>query len=444
MSESNAFPQGFLWGVSSSAPQTESRKGRGRSNWDIFVDNADKGDLYSNKRCTEFEDRFEEDIKLLVQAGVKSFRFSISWPRVQPTWNDGKLDEAGVELYRKIIALLIKNNIEPVPTIFHWDVPDWAGDFTDRNLAYRFADYALKIAQQLSEHVKKWIVFNEPSSVALAGYGTGTFAPGIKSKEAMFAAIHHVNLAQGLAFSALRSHFPACVSIGTTLSMSRTRGEDDSEANTEAAQKAWDLLDAVFLDPLYGKGYPAGLQSSIQDYIQDGDMDIINVVPDFLGVNYYSRAYVKADPNPLSWIGFQAGTIPADLPRTQSSFVVEPDGLTELLVYLHDNYNAPVLYITETGFALDEPESENGVVDDDPRSQYIYEYLQAALSAISQGVDLRGLSYWSATDNWEWASGFTIQFGLIRVNMDTQERTIKKSLSYYAKCISENSAVIPD
>lgn len=444
MSEKNDFPEGFLWGVSSSAPQTESRKGRGKSNWDIFVDDAHKGEIYSNVTCTEFEERYEEDIALLAQAGVKSFRFSISWPRVQPTWNDGNLDKTGVELYSKIMDLLIKNNIEPFPTLFHWDIPDWAGDFRDRNLAYRFAEYAKKITQQLGERVRKLIIFNEPSSVSLLGYGTGTFAPGVTSAESMFAAIHHVNLAQGLAFAALRAHLPADVSIGTTLSLSRTRGEDDSAENTAAAQKAWEFFDAVFLDPLYGKGYPADLLPSLQTYIQDGDMAIINVVPDFLGVNYYSRLYVKADSNPLNFFGFLSGNIPEDLPRTQSSFVVEPEGLTELLLYLHNNYNAPVIYITETGFALDEPEAVSGVIDDDPRSQYIYEYLNAALDAIAQGVNLRGLSYWAATDNWEWTSGFTIQFGLIRVDVDSQKRTIKKSLSYYEKCISENKLIKPD
>ncbi|WP_277973312.1 glycoside hydrolase family 1 protein [Pantoea agglomerans] len=443
MNGKNTFPAGFLWGVSSSAPQTESRKDRGKSNWDIFTDKAGKGDIYSNEKCTEFEENYEEDISLLSQAGIKSFRFSISWPRVQPDRNSGELNKDGIELYNKIIDLLIRNNIEPIPTLFHWDIPEWAGDFRDRELAYLYAEYAEKITQQLDSRIKKWLVFNEPSSVALLGYGTGTFAPGVTSEESMFAAIHHVNLAQGLAFAALRAHLPADVSIGTTLSLSRTRGEDDSVRNTEAAEKAWALFDAVFLDPLYGKGYPQDLLPSLQPYIQEGDMDIISVIPDFLGVNYYSRLYVKADSNPLNFFGFLSGKIPENLPRTQSSFVVEPDGLTELLLYLHENYDAPVIYITETGFALDEPDAVDGVVNDDPRSQYICEYLKAALNAINKGVKLRGLSYWSATDNWEWTSGFTIQFGLIRVDIPSQKRTVKKSLSYYADCIRHNAVLEP-
>ena len=442
MSKEKSFPEGFLWGVSTSAPQTESRSGRGKSNWDIFVDES-KGKIDSNVRCTEFEKRYEEDIALLAEAGVKSFRFSISWPRVQPTYNDGNLNQDGVELYNKIIELLIEKGIEPIPTIFHWDIPDWAGDFRNRNLAYLFSEYAVKITSALGKRVKKWLIFNEPSSVAITGYGMGSFPPGIASKESMFAAIHHINLAQGLAFTALREQLPADVLIGTTLSLSRPRGENSSEENTEAAQKAWDLFDAVFLDPLYGKGYPKNLVSSLQPYIQDGDMDTINFSPDFLGVNYYSRLYVKSDPSSSNFFGFLPGEIPEDLPRTQSSFVVEPAGLTEILLYLHENYNKPILYITETGFALAEPEAVDNVVNDDPRSQYIYEYLTAALDAIDKGVDLRGLSYWAATDNWEWISGFTNQFGLIRVDISTQERTVKKSLSYYSRCINENMAIDP-
>ncbi|KAA5935118.1 family 1 glycosylhydrolase [Pantoea sp. Bo_2] len=441
---SKKFPKGFLWGVSSSAPQTESRKNRGVSNWDIFIDKNPKGDDYSNKICTEFEERYEEDIKLLKQAGIKSFRFSISWPRIQPAYNNGSLDKTGVELYNKIINLLIDNGIEPIPTIFHWDIPDWAGDFRDRNLAYRFAEYALKVTELFSDRVKKWIIFNEPSSVALLGYGTATFAPGIASKESMFAAIHHVNLAQGLAFKALRTNLPSNVKIGTTLSLSRTRGEDDSPENIEAARKAWEIFDAVFLDPLYGKGYPQDLLSSFEAYIKNDDMDIINSSPDFLGINYYCRLYVKADSDPKNFFGFTSGQAPKELPKTQSSFVVEPDGLTEILLYIHKNYNSPDIYITETGFALDEPEASHGVIDDSPRSQYIYEYLDAALEAISKGVNLLGLSYWAATDNWEWTSGLTIKFGLIRVEKNTLLRTPKKSLAYYSKCINENSAVEPD
>lgn len=440
---SKKFPKGFLWGVSSSAPQTESRKKRGVSNWDIFIDKAGKGDVYSNEKCTEFEERYEDDISLLSQAGIKSFRFSISWPRVQPSWNDGILNKEGVELYNKIIDLLIRNGIEPIPTLFHWDIPEWAGDFRDRGLAYLFAEYAEKITQQLDSRVKKWLVFNEPSSVALLGYGTGTFAPGVMSEDSMFAAIHHVNLAQGLAFSALRAYLPADVSIGTTLSLSRPRGEDSSAESAKAAQRAWELFDAVFLDPLYGKGYPADLIPSLKKYIQDGDMGIISVVPDFLGVNYYCRLYVRPPLTWLNFFGFLPGNAPDNLPRTQSSFVVEPDGLTELLVYLHKNYNGPVIYITETGFALNEPDAVDDIVNDDPRSQYIYEYLKAALDAIAQGVKLRGLSYWSATDNWEWTSGFTMQFGLIRVDISSQKRIIKKSLNYYAECIKKNAALEP-
>ncbi|YCF44251.1 glycoside hydrolase family 1 protein [Pseudomonas aeruginosa] len=431
------FNPGFIWGVAASAAQTESRNGRGRSNWDLFCD--ERGgvlDGSTNALCTGFEERYPQDLALLADAGVQAFRFSIAWPRVQPN-GPGPASAAGLEVYERMVDAMLECGLTPWPTLFHWDVPTWAGDFRDRDICQRFADYAEVVAGRLGDRIDQWIVLNEPNSVALRGYAAQVHAPALDSASAAFAAIHHQNLAQGLAFQALRASLPGRPRIGTTVNLQPVRAEHGQRYNTQVH-----LVDALwnraFVDPLYGKGYPAPVDQLVAPLVREGDMQLIAVKPDFLGLNYYSRIYVRPDSG--GSLGVAQGEAPAQLPRTDY-FHVEPDGLTEMLLRLHRDYDAPELYITETGFALPDPAPRDGVVEDHQRIGYLASYLKAAQAAQAEGARLKGLFYWSATDNWEWAQGFAKRFGLIHVDRNDLSRTPKRSLHYFAECIRANAAL---
>ncbi|MBR8292615.1 family 1 glycosylhydrolase [Burkholderia cenocepacia] len=429
------FADDFVWGVAASAPQTESREGRGRSNWDVFAERAGTiADGSTNARCTEFEQRYPADIAWMAAAGIRAFRFSIAWPRVQPQ-GPGAPSDAGLATYDRMVDAMLARGIEPFPTLFHWDTPVWAGDFRTRDIAYRLADYADRVTRRLGDRVKHWIVLNEPNSLALRGYGMGVHAPGLRSPEGVFAAMHHQNLAQGLAFQALRANLRDA-RIGTTINLQPVRPAAARDEDRKAAGLVDVLWNRAFLDPLYGHGYPEPLAHSLAGLVRSGDMAIVAAKPDFLGMNYYSRIYVRA--NPSAPFGVEQAEPPADLPRT-AYFQVEPDGMTEMLLRVHRDYGAPDIYITETGFALDDPAPHDGVVDDGPRGDYLSRYLRAAHDAYRQGVRLKGLFYWAATDNWEWGQGFSKRFGLVHVDLDTQVRTPKRSLAYYSRCIAQNA-----
>jgi beta-glucosidase len=432
-----SFPNGFLWGVASAAAQVESRKGRGRSNWDVFADQQGHiRDGSKNEYNTEFETRYAEDFGLLSKAGVNAFRFSFAWPRIQPD-GPAKPSAEGLAIYDRIIDAMIAGGMTPMATMFHWDAPVWAGDFCDRDMSKRLADYADIITRRFGDRVKLWLALNEPNTVALAGYGLGMHAPGLASASATGAAIHHQNLATGLMIAAARSNLPKEAKVSTTINLQPTRPSTNTPDDVEAAKIADALWNGAWIDPLYGKGYPDLAKKFVDPFIRDGDMATIAAKPDFIGMNYYARLYAKADArSPVRFAPDLAYTskdlIPTEL------LPVEPSGLTEMLVRLHRDYDAPEIYVTETGFALKDAQPVNDVVEDPKRIEYLKSYLQAAHDAIKQGVKLRGLVYWSATDNWEWAEGYAKTFGLIQIDHATQKRTPKRSLDYYAKCIRMN------
>ncbi|MDH4557414.1 glycosyl hydrolase family protein [Pseudomonas sp. BN417] len=432
------FCDDFVWGVASSAAQTESRRGRGYSNWDALCD--ERGVVHdgsTNRLCTQFEERYPEDLALLGDAGVKAFRFSIAWPRIQPE-GPGPADADGLAFYDRLVDAMLERGITPWPTLFHWDVPTWAGDFRNRDICQRLADYAEIVAGKLGDRIQQWIVLNEPNSVALRGYASEVHAPALNSAEAAFAAIHHQNLAQGLVFRTLRAMLPGQARIGTTVNLQPVRGEAGRVKHAAAAQLVDALWNRTFVDPLYGKGYPQPVDKLVSPFVVDGDMELIDVRPDFLGMNYYSRIYVRQAPGES--LGIAQGEPPANLPRT-AYFHVEPEGLDEMLLRLHREYDAPEIYVTETGFAMPDPQPRNGVVDDPERIAHLASYLKTAQAAHAQGVRLKGLFYWSATDNWEWAQGFAKRFGLIHVDRQTLARTPKRSLDYFARCIRHNAAL---
>lgn len=437
------FPKGFLWGVASAAAQVESRQGRARTDWDVFADwSGQIEDGSINDKCTEFETRYEDEIKLLSNAGIQAFRFSMSWARIQPD-GSGKPSEKGLETYDRIIDTMLKHNIQPIVTMEHTDCPIWVGDFRYRDMSQRMADYADIVTKRYGDRVKQWIVMNEPNTTALEGYGVGKYAPGVKSMKALGAAIHHQNLAMALMISASRANLPATAKVGTTINVQPVRGNKD----TPDYRKAIDFMDAVwnraFMNPIYGKkDYCDVVKPMAAPFVQAGDMETLYASnPDFLGLNYYTAYYVK--PDPASPVGIAQDMPPAKYPRT-AYFPVVTDGLVETLERIHNDYGAPEILISETGFAFNDPAPVNGVVNDPERIKYISEYLKAVHAAIKKGIKVSGLMYWSSTDNWEWSHGFTKRFGLIHVDPKTQIRTPKSSLAYLGKCAKANTALEPN
>ena len=429
-------PSDFVWGVAASAPQTESRDGRGRSNWDLFSERPGAiADCSTTAELTQFERRYSEDLDLLAEAGVPAFRISTSWPRIQPD-GPGVPSEGGMDFYARLFDAMHARGIEPWVTLFHWDVPHWAGDFTDREIAARLADYAEIMVSRFGDRVKNWIMLNEPNTVAVAGYALGRHAPGLASAEAMIASVHHQNLALGLMTRAARDRAPDDVRIGTTHNVATARPVRRSAVDEAAARKFEGIWNWAFLDPLFGLGYPASIADAVAPLVQDGDLDVIAANPDFLGVNYYCRVPIEAT---TTGAGFQLSTdFSSDLERTEY-FAVEPDGLTESLVMLAKRYGRIPLYITETGFAFG-GESLEDRAHDPERTRHLDSYLRAAAAALDHGADLRGLFYWSATDNWEWANGFTRHFGMIAIDPVTQRRLPKQSLGSFQALVKHHFA----
>lgn len=435
--KATTFSSDFQWGVASAAAQVETRKGRGRSNWDAFADQ--KGhirDGSTNTVNTEFESRYAEDLAMLANAGVNAFRFSFAWPRIQPD-GPGAPSAAGLETYDRMIDEMLRHGMEPMPTLFHWDIPEWAGDLRDRDIAQRMADYTDIVTKKFADRIRFCLALNEPNTVAAAGYALGIHAPGVASREAVGAATHHQNLAQGLMIAAARTNLRADAKIATTINLQPVRPVNNDPENIQAAKIADAFWNRAWLDPLFGREYPELIKPLVEAYIKDGDMEAIAAKPDFVGMNYYARLYAKAEPrSPLGFVP-ELVDVPAHLPRTEL-LPVEPDGLTEILLQIHREYGAPNIYLTETGFALRDPEPVDGIVNDPKRIDYLRSYLRACEEAIEAGVKLRGIYYWAGTDNWEWAEGFAKKFGLVQVDQETQTRTPKSSLAYYSKCIKAN------
>jgi len=424
---------GFVWGLSSSAQQTESRGGRGRSNWDKFSDTPGKiADGSNTERLTEFDTRYTEDLDIMVVAGIPNLRLSLAWPRIQPD-GPGKPSERGLDHYARLFDAMQEHGIEPWVTLFHWDTPIWAGDFIDRSMAWRIADYAEIVVKRFADRIKHWMVINEPNTVAVRGYGAGIDAPGYASIPKMLKAIHHLNLSIGLMTRATRSCMSPGSKTGTVHNCTPVRPARDNIVNRAAAAFMDNVWNWSFLDPLFGRGYPTLFRPLMAGLVKDGDMDIIATEQDFLGVNYYSSLYFKTTLKPPF---VELGGWPDEMEKS-GYFPVDPQGLEEILLALKERYGVP-MYITETGFSL-EGEADwdwDKRISDAKRTENLEKYMSAISRARSQGADVRGLFYWGATDNWEWADGFRIKLGMIAVDMQTQKRQAKNSLLTFGEQIA--------
>ena len=461
-----SFPEGFLWGAATAAYQIEgavTEGGRGQSIWDTFAHspgrtwNGDTGDV----SCQHYR-HTAEDLELMKDLGLRAYRFSIAWPRVQPD-GKGAANEVGLDFYRRLVASLRQQEIVPVATLYHWDLPqalEDVGGWTARDTAERFADYASMVVEALSDTVGMWITLNEPWCSAWLGYGVGVHAPGRRDVGASILATHHLLLAHARGTEVLRSGTKA--PVGITLNLGPQIPGSPHELDVAAARRADGALNRVYLGPLFKGAYPADVVELLSGYepgfdvVEPGDLAAISQPVDFLGVNYY-RTDAVVDPGRLAeartagyCVGpqgpddladpFRAVTVGRpELPRTAADWEVDPKGLTDLLVRLRDEYTTVPIYVTENGSAQHDYVDPDGAVHDPARVRFLHDHIQAAKDAIDQGVDLRGYFVWSLLDNFEWAMGYSMRFGLVWVDYPSAERVPKDSFTWYRQVVAANS-----
>jgi beta-glucosidase len=462
--QSRSFPEGFLFGTKTSAYQIEGSvdaDGRGVSIWDTYshtpgaTRHGDTGDVTSDHYR-----HLDEDLDLIAGLGAPAFCFSVAWPRVQPL-GSGPVNQRGLDFYRRLVDGLLRRGVTPVPTLFHWDLPQPlqdVGGWPARDTAGRFADYAAIVAGALGPEVKMWVTHNEPWCAAWLGYALGVHAPGRRDVGLAVAATHHLLLSHGLAVQAIRAAVPGG-RAGIDLSLMPTRPASAHEDDLAAARRADGNLNRLFLDPVLRGEYPADMLAHYAarqpgfGVVQDGDLRTIAEPLDFLGVNFYGPRTVCA-PNRMAEARAAGYWVPAAPPedplnadlrdvevhrpefeRTPMDWEIEPAALTELLLRVRDDYAPPPLYVLENGMANDDYVAPDGEVRDPERIAYLRDHLGALLDAISAGVDVRGYFAWSLLDNFEWANGFSKRFGLVWVDYPSGARIPKSSFAWYRDTI---------
>jgi beta-glucosidase len=449
------LPKDFLLGAATAAYQVEggaTANGRGRSIWDTFahtpgrVLGGDNGDV-----AIDHYHRYREDVALMAGLGLQAYRFSVSWPRVQP----GGTGPVRTDFYDRLVDELLAQGIEPWPTLYHWDLPqelEDAGGWPARATAERFADYAIAVHDRLSDRVRHWTSLNEPWCSAFLGYASGVHAPGRREPAAAVRAAHHLMLGHGLAARALRA---AGSQVGITINLYAVTPATPSPSDREAARKIDALQNRFFADPLLLGRYPADLVDDLRqvtgfEHVLDGDLETISTPIDALGINYYTRHVVTgaagargsdghgggADNDASPWVGDpDVGFVGRGLPVTAMGWEVDPAGLTEVLVRVHRDYPPVPLYVTENGAAFDDRPDPDGSVHDPDRVAYLDGHLRACAAAVGAGVPLKGYFCWSLFDNFEWSWGYTRRFGLVYVDFPTQTRVPKTSARWYSGLI---------
>ena len=448
------FPARFIWGTATASYQIEgawNEDGKGESIWDVavhtpgMIKNGDTGDI----ACDHYH-RFEEDIALMKELGIKAYRFSISWARIFPS-GKGKLNSKGVVFYDNLINSLIENEIEPFVTLFHWDLPadlQDIGGWESSEVVDAYVDYASFMFRHFGDRVKKWITFNEPIVFTIGFYSEGFF--GEKNIRSGFIAARNVIVAHAKAIRAYRSSLHSDGKIGITLDLFSVYPITDSSLDKTAAVIIDGLFNRLFLDPVLKASYPKDIVRILNDLfnlpaIPKEDLLLLkdNRI-DFLGVNNYRPHRVHAESHQdLTDVGVLLVHEPIEgYQYSEMGWEVFPDGLYDLLIRIDKDYNHPVIYITENGMACKDDIIVDGIVQDDDRLNYLKQYFEAAHRAIKEGVDLRGYFVWSLMDNFEWLEGFSKRFGLLRVDFKTQERSWKKSAYWYQDVIKQNGFTI--
>jgi len=441
------FPEGFLWGAATASYQIEgspAADGKGESIWDRFshtpgnIWNEENGDI----ACDHYR-LYREDVKMMADMGLNAYRFSVAWPRIFPQ-GGGRVNEKGLDFYRRLIEELHKYKIKPVVTLYHWDLPQALqdrGGWNNRDTSLYFAEYASALFNNLDLPVEMWITINEPWVIAILGNAFGVHAPGINDFSTALQVSHNLLLGHGLAVKAFREAKRGSEPIGITLNLAPIQPLTDSAKDREAAKVSDGFMNRWFLDPLFKGSYPQdmadifarnfGLPASEKD-----DAAVMAEAIDFLGINNYTRIIVENSGAADAFMGNPVN--PPESEYTEMGWEVYPRGLYELLTRVHRDYGPLPLYITENGAAFPDEPSEDGTVDDPRRINYLHGYLQACHQALAEGVPLKGYFVWTLMDNFEWAFGFSKRFGLVYTDYETQKRYLKKSAYWYKKVIGQN------
>lgn len=453
------FPREFVWGASTSAYQVEgatAEKGRSESIWDAHCRRPNAIlDGTSGDPAIDHYHRYSEDLDFARDIGFGGYRFSLAWTRLQPD-AFGPLNAAGIDFYDRLFDALLERGINPLPTLFHWDLPqslEGRGGWTNRDTALRFSDFASAVVARLGDRADMWTTMNEPWCASFLGYASGEHAPGRTEPASAVVASHHLLLGHGLATEAIRAQTPnnrvtLALNLYDVVAAS-TRAEDlDARRRIDGLQNRW------FLDPVFRGRYPEDVVRDLRnicsmEHVLDGDLDLISARLDALCINYYSSFCTKGhgsplpldpDQRPTPWVGTEdVEMIDRGLPRTSMGWEVDPEGLTRVLLRVRDGYADIPLLITENGAGGPDVPID-GSIPDDYRWTYIQDHLIAVQAALLAGVDVRGYFTWSLIDNFEWAWGFSQRFGLVHVDLDTQVRTLKSSGQSFQAFLGEGRA----
>lgn len=452
MSPGRRFPEGFLWGAATAAYQIEgaaAEDGRGASIWDTFshtpgrVRGGDTGDI-----AADHYHRFAEDVDLMAALHLGAYRFSISWPRVQPDGR-GAVNTAGLAFYDRLVDALLAKGITPAVTLYHWDLPqslEDAGGWPNRDTAHRFADYAGLVHDALGDRVDLWTTLNEPWCSANLGYWSGIHAPGRTEPAAAMAAMHHLLLGHGLAVQAMRTTARPEELLAITLNLWPVLPATTSTEDLAAAHLMDGFLNRLYLDPVLRGTYPEDVVDATRDltdwgFVHPGDMAVIGAPIDLLGVNYYAPHRAGAGAHAPGWEQFPANLGVAMRPPqgelTDMGWEISPTAFTELLVGLQRDYGVPLM-VTENGAAFPDVLTPTGRVEDPRRIAYLEGHLGAVHEAIDLGADVRGYFAWSLLDNFEWAEGYSKRFGLVHVDYETLARHPKDSALWFAQGARRN------
>jgi beta-glucosidase len=438
MEHGNGSNGKFYWGSATAAYQVEGwplADGAGSCVWHEFshtpgtIHDGQTGDV-----AADHYHRWNEDVALMKNMGLNAYRFSVRWPRVLPE-GIGTVNPAGISFYDRLVDGLLAAGIEPFITLFHWDLPArlfHLGGWSNRDIANWFAEYATVVGNVLSDRVKYWITLNEPFVVSAEGHLVGHHAPGLRNIFATGLSVHNQLRAHVAGSQALKAA-NADLSVGLAQHDAAVWPASGSEEDAVAAERAqaWHNF-PLFTDPLVYGRYPPELEGRLAPYLPPGyenDMDDMRVPPDFIGLNYYHGYFARSSPE--DWLGFAMVEEP-EAPRTTMDWAIRPEGLYRVITQAHDRYKLPALYVTENGASFDD-QLQGRAVHDEDRTAYLRSHVAAVLRAREEGAPVRGYFVWSFLDNFEWALGYSKRFGIVYVDYETQERTVKDSGLWYAE-----------
>jgi beta-glucosidase len=442
------FAEDFRWGVSTSSYQIEGASkegGRSESIWDRFCSEPGRiRDGSSGAVACDHYHRWPQDLDLGQSLGVNAYRFSLAWPRVIPTGR-GAVNAAGLDFYDRLVDGMLARGLQPWATLYHWDLPQVLqeqGGWTNRDTVAAYLEFTDAATRRLGDRVKHWITHNEPWCSCMMGYWEGVHAPGGTSLKDALQANHHVLLSHGQAVPLIRANSPGA-QVGITLSLHPIEPATDSVVNLAAVKRHDGLRNRWFLDPLYGRGYPADMLDLLGDAVpqmQPDDLQQIANPVDFLGVNYYFPEIVEDASDEQGANASPTRTRLVErhgVERTAFGWEVSPQGLVDLLTRLHRDYAPATVYITENGSTYEDELQRDGTVPDTQRLSYLVRHLAAVRQAIAEGVPIKGYFAWSLLDNFEWAEGYLRRFGLAYVDYPTQQRVLKASGHWYRRFLQE-------